>query len=73
LFPTRIVIPLHQNTGIVTGTTRIIIGGDLRSSYDVNGNGRLDRNEAVQAVMDYFSRRITRQEAIEMVMAYFNG
>jgi hypothetical protein len=41
--------------------------------YDANGNGGIDRSEAVQAVLDYFSGIITRQEAIDVVMAYFSG
>lgn len=49
-----------------------IIISEVRA-YDANGNGRIDRSEAVQAVMDYFAGIITRQEAIEVVMAYFSG
>ncbi|VVB85124.1 Uncharacterised protein [uncultured archaeon] len=62
-----------QNTGIVTGATTIKVGASLVSSYDVNGNGRIDKDEAIQAVMDYFRGGITRQEAIEIVTAYFSG
>lgn len=40
---------------------------------DSCGNGRIQRNEAVATVMDYFSAVITRQQAIEIVMAFFSG
>ncbi len=43
------------------------------TSYDTNGNGKIDKNEAVQAVRDYFSGTITKQEAISVVRAYFSG
>lgn len=42
-------------------------------NYDSNGNGRIDRNEAVQAVMDYFDGKISRQVAIDVIMRYFSG
>jgi hypothetical protein len=57
------------NVGIVAGTTSIRVG----AGYDTNGDGRIDRSEAIQAVMDYFNGLITRQEAIDVVMAYFSG
>lgn len=58
-----------RDTGMVSGATNIRVGG----GYDANGNGRIDRSEAIQAVMDYFNGIITRQEAIDVVMTYFNG
>jgi len=60
-----------MNTGTVSGNAGISITGCNR--YDLDCNGRIDRNEATQAVMGYFNRAITRQEAIEVVMAYFRG
>lgn len=64
-----------KNTGAVSGTAGISVGGGgtLTSRYDANGDGRIQRNEAVAAVMDYFSSIITRQQAIEVVMAFFSG
>ena len=61
-----------QNTGVITGTTCIRVGANLASSYDTNCNDRIDKNEAVQAVMDYFRGVLTRQDAIGFVMAYFS-
>jgi len=64
-----------NNVGIVQGTSAISVGastgGPLR--YDTNGDGRIARNEAIQAVIDYFSSSISRQDAIEVVIRYFSG
>lgn len=58
--------------GIVSGDPRIWVGVSIVPLY-AGSDGRIDRGEAVQAVMDYFNGIITRQEAIEVVMAYFSG
>jgi hypothetical protein len=39
--------------------------------YDVNSNGEIEKNEAIQAVIDYFAGVITKAHAIEVVMKYF--
>lgn len=57
------------NAGAVAGTASIRVG----TGYDTNGNGRIDRSEAVQAVIDYFSTIITRQEAMDIVIRFFSG
>jgi Raf kinase inhibitor-like YbhB/YbcL family protein len=59
----------YRNTGIISGNTTITIGG---INYDSNNNGRIDRSEAIQAVIDFFSGAITRQQAIDAVVAFFN-
>ena len=46
--------------------------GDAVSRY-AGIDGIMQKSEAVQAVMDYFSGLITRQDAIEVLMAYFSG
>ena len=43
------------------------------SIYDTNGNNRIDKSEAVLAIMDYFAGAITKQNAIDVIMAYFSG
>jgi len=60
---------VDSNTGTITGTANIRVGG---IDYDSNGNGRIDKNEAVNAVIDYFNGSITKQEAIGVVLAYFS-
>ena len=39
--------------------------------YDENGNGTIDREEAVHAVQDYFADKITRDQVIEVLKLYF--
>ena len=43
------------------------------ANYDMNGNGRIERNEAINAIVDYFNGAITKQEAVGILMAYFSG
>jgi parallel beta-helix repeat protein len=60
----------ERNYGNVSGMT-IIRVEDI--DYDANDDGRIDRNEAVQAVVDFFNGIITRLDAIEIVLIYFGG
>jgi len=64
-----------NNIGSVSEGQATQAGGltGVTARYDANGNGRIERNEAVQAVIDYFSNAITRQDAIEVVLSYFSG
>jgi len=39
--------------------------------YDENSDGVIQKSEAIQAVMDYFSQKISKAQAIEIVMLYF--
>jgi hypothetical protein len=52
-----------------SNTTSLLVGAD----YDGNGDGRIDRNEAIKAVIDYFDGNITRQDAIDVVAVFFMG
>ncbi|VVB84275.1 Uncharacterised protein [uncultured archaeon] len=67
------------NTGVVSGTASINVtgtsgtGGDLLTRYDSNHDGRIERNEAIQAVTDYFAGIIIRLDAITVVTMYFTG
>ena len=40
-------------------------------SYDANGDGVIQKSEAVDAVWDYFDGIITKEQAIEVVWLYF--
>ncbi len=46
---------------------------DVSGSYDTNGNGIIDRDEAIAAVADYFAGTITRDQAVEVMANYFSG
>ena len=41
--------------------------------YDMDKNEVIDRDEALEAVVDYFADRITKEEAIAVVQLYFAG
>ena len=45
----------------------------VRSRYDVNANGVIDREEVVKAVRDYFNGIITPEEVLVAVRLYFSG
>ena len=51
-----------QNFGLQPGS----------ANYDLDGDGRIQRNEAVNAIVDYFNGVITKQEAVGILMAYFS-
>ena len=53
--------------------TVIVTLEDVISRYDRDGNGAIDREEAIAAVVDYFADRITKEEAIEVILFYFAG
>ena len=41
--------------------------------HDMDTNEVIDRNEALEAMVDYFADRITKEEAIAVVQLYFAG
>ena len=44
----------------------------LGITYDDNGDGDINRGEAIAAIRDYFSDRITRAQAIAVIRLYFS-
>ena len=40
-------------------------------AYDLNRNGKIDRDEIIKAIGDYFDREITKGEVIELIRLYF--
>ena len=63
----------------ITGTLQLAVtvidaeDGGIVGRYDTDGNGVIDRGEAVAAVADYFADLITKAEAVEVVTHYFIG
>ena len=53
--------------------TIVVTLDDVISRYDRDGNGAIDREEAIAAVVDYFAGLITKEEAIEVIVAYFGS
>ncbi len=59
-----------------SGQTAIGVSGaaterDLVSRYDANGNGQIEKDEAIRAVQDYFSDLITKAEVLTVIQLYF--
>jgi len=40
-------------------------------AYDENEDGKIQKSEAIDAVQDYFGKKISKGQAIEVVMLYF--
>jgi hypothetical protein len=57
-----------QTASAVTGSATEL---DVISRYDANGNGIIERDEAIAAVRDYFDRLITRNQVIMVIQSYF--
>ena len=57
-----------QTASAVTGSATQL---DLINRYDANGNGIIERDEAIAAVRDYFDRLITRDQVIMVIQSYF--
>ncbi len=45
----------------------------LLSDYDRNGNGQIERSEAVTAVGDYFGGEISKQDVLDVLGLYFES
>ena len=43
------------------------------SQYDLNNNNKIERDEVVAAISDYFAGDISKEEVIELVKLYFAG
>ena len=52
-----------------TGAPRLSLG----IPYDFDGNGGISKNEAIAAVRDYFSDRITKAQTIAVIRLYFSS
>ena len=74
----RVVIQATDVSDI-TGTLDVAVtvtdadDGGIVARYDADGDGVIDRGEALAAVSDYFADLITKSEAVEVVTHYFIG
>ncbi len=60
-----------QTASVVSG--RVGVEVDIVDRYDADGNGEIERHEAVAAVNDYFDDRITREQVIRVIQAYLSS
>ena len=63
-------IRVVSEDGRATNTYTI---ADLGIRYDANEDGVIDRDEAVNAIVDYFDANITRDEVIGVIRLYFSS
>ena len=54
----------------VTATPTTGTGSVVGDRYDANGDGVIQKSEAIAAVFDYFDRKIDKPDAIEVIMLY---
>ena len=54
-------------------TSSVVAQMQLLSQYDTNGNGSIERSEAVQAVSDYFSDEISKSDVLDVLALYFSS
>ena len=47
--------------------------GPLGSHYDANNDRKIERDEVIAAIVDYFSDLITRDQTIEIIVLYFSS
>ena len=47
--------------------------GGLMGPYDRNGDDRIDRDEVLRAVSDYFKGLVEKDEVIGLIKLYFQG
>jgi len=75
--PTPTLTPTETPTPTDTGTPSTLLE-EIRCVYDSDRNGRIDRDEAIQAVTDFLLERtnaelgrpLTKPEAVKVVTAY---
>ena len=43
------------------------------NDYDADNNERIDREEAIAAVIDYFDGILTKEETLQIIQLYFSS
>ena len=58
----------------VTDVDEMTPEGSLLDRYDTNDNDRIDKNEVLTAISDYFNQvgGLTKPEVLEIIRLYFN-
>ena len=57
----------------ITVTTSTSTLGPLGDRYDSNNNGRIDKDEVLDAIDDYFDGLITKEDVLDLIDLYFAG
>ena len=69
----NILVAGHSYNGTDFDFAMVRYHGHGFHQYDLNRNGSIDRDEAVQAVLDYQRGQITRAEAVQIILLYHGG
>ena len=57
----------------ITVTTSTSTLGSLGDRYDANNNGRIDKDEVLDAIDDYFEGLVTKDNVLDLIDLYFAG
>ena len=52
-------------------TSSAVAQAALLRRYDADGNGAIDRNEAIEAVRDYFNDELTNDDVVSILILYY--
>ena len=63
--------PSSHHTTITVTISVTNVG--LSNPYDADDNGKIEKNEAIAAVRDYFNGKINKEEAIAIIRLYFSS
>ena len=66
---TGVMLDENKNMFAVGGDTELTVGWNPWA-YDEDKDGKIQKSEAIQAIQDYFSQKITKAQAIEVVTLY---
>ena len=66
-----VVVTATDPSGANATITVTITVVDLLTRYDSDENGAISKNEAIGAVRDYFSGKLTKEQTIAVIKLYF--
>ena len=66
-------IAVREVTVTVTDVDEAGTGDALVDRYDANSNGKIDRDEVLDAIDDFFESTVTRDEVLDLIDKFFEG
>ena len=66
------IFDLTDSVTVTISVTNVDLPGKA-NDYDADRNERIDREEAISAVIDYFDGLLTKEEALEIIQLYFSS
>ncbi len=65
-----LVVVILVGLGFVVTYATSAVAADA-GDYDANGNGRIEHDEALAVIIDYFRGEVTRDDVLEVLVLYF--